>query len=1203
MKKLLFVALLAGLAGSASAIDHGWAGNKAVEWATGGDGLTWGSTGNWHNETDFSTLPGTQDNARITPSLYAIHSITQMPTLNTAVNVGGLFMGLDNLTHVPTASLTVSATGSLQTNADDGYNDGIQIGWYSDASLTVAGTVDSAGGWTVLGAGDAGNGYGDATITVMGSGYYKTSNLSFNINTTNHIQIDGGTVETHGIANLHLANQTIDIRGGTFLFHSTDPNWLSWMKDNEFGLTGYGRAANLVGSHDGNTWTVTAQRPATIAHWRFEEGIDGVKHADDLDNFYRDSSENGNHLSSWWDGARPTATDDRPFAFVPQTGAENTLALDFTPAQDIGTFEPPHATGAKMVNTYMFNNGWTVECTFKLRSLYWEVLVGKEGKRGDLGGAVGSEAPFWFKVLDATKHLEVLVIDDNDTYHTVGTLAPLQVDKWYSVAATYDNAALKLYLKGEGAGGYVLQGAVGFTDGVALGGFNNPWTIGRGMWDGEAADFINGIVDEVRITDGVLDPAEFLNNDGDGDSNGMADAWEVQNLGGTGSDPYFDSDSDGLDDFTEYAFGGDPNVDDAAAIYPTVEWHENGDITYIYNRRLDATANTLAYDLVYKTNLLDLVWFPSDGLWETNTGSFNTEAESVSNFIPFSVYADTYSEAFVKLLVEDTWKSSVFLQVKNLSPAEGAVIEAADGILEWNAVSGAVSYEIYFGNNEAAVAAGDAGVLVATQSGTAFDATALVAAYDEYYWRIVPVGSNPDTVFMPSPVWSFEQTVPAELGRGHRILLKRGFLSAALVFPGDFGFAGGSANNNLNWATWYDSRFNTVCTHSGWIDLLTGPYDTVGPQDVYYWRWSEGQSDLLNGTGNGSISWQEEKFFGTNNLVALQAADEEDLNDTGWRNAIKAAFDRWKIQWPNTLVYTTQNGPDNEGGIRSFQEYAKPDMSFMFTYEFKDGGGDIHNMWKSCRDFREWGKQGIGPVDYAEPIPYGMYYQTMNIENNRHVGQSELCLGMFGPVTFGYKTINAFVYARNSAVAPENTIRAELFEDGGDSVRWALFDVAVENNRQILLMGDSLVRLSSEAVYDVNVSGQITDWTSGAIPNLTGISATPVGTYASGTDEVLIGHFRPLHEAFDGSGYSNQDYFMVMNADHNVDDTAADYAQTITLTIGGGITALESINLTTGLVETLPVTGGTVAITLDGGRGKLFKFQTGAPFVGFYNGE
>ncbi|RKX33678.1 MAG: hypothetical protein DRP64_20725, partial [Verrucomicrobia bacterium] len=599
----------------------------------------------------------------------------------------------------------------------------------------------------------------------------------------------------------------------------------------------------------------------------------------------------------------------------------------------------------------------------------------------------------------------------------------------------------------------------------------------------------------------------------------------------------------------------------------------------------------LVYDLYWKTNLVvGSDWAAAGGVWETGTGAFNAEAEAVTCRIPVGDYG--LSEAFLQLRVSDTLIPSVFGQVKTPSPASGNADAENDGQLSWGAAAGATSYTIYLSTNQADVANGAAGALVANQAGTTFDASALVGMYKDYYWRVIPVGNDPNAVFSPSPVWSFKQTIPAELGDGHKKFIKRGILSGAVVFPGEFGFAGHNATGtNVTWATWTDSGFNSACTHSGWIDILTGP---VGPTDTTYWRWCEGQTELSDGSGNGSISWQEEAYIGgIGNLAALQAADEENLNDTGWRNAIKSAFDRWKVAYPDTLVYTTQNGPSNEGGIRSFQEYAKPDMSFMFTYEFKSGGS-LNQMYKSLRDFREWGKQGIGATVYSEPIPYGMYFQSMNLQD-RHVGQSEMCLGMFTPIAYGYKAINAFVYARNSAEAEDNDIRAELFEDGGDSVRRPLFDVAAENNRQILLMSDALVRLSSEGVWDVNgESSEIPNWSNGNIPDINGISAS---------DDVVISEFLPLHEEFDGPNYSNQVYFMVVNANAPVDGTPAAHARTITLTIGGGITALESINLTTGALEILPVTSGTVAITLDGGRGKLFKFQTGAPFVGFYNGE
>ena len=36
------------------------------------------------------------------------------------------------------------------------------------------------------------------------------------------------------------------------------------------------------------------------------------------------------------------------------------------------------------------------------------------------------------------------------------------------------------------------------------------WTIGRGMWNNGANDFVNGEIDEVRISDTALNPTQFL---------------------------------------------------------------------------------------------------------------------------------------------------------------------------------------------------------------------------------------------------------------------------------------------------------------------------------------------------------------------------------------------------------------------------------------------------------------------------------------------------------------------------------------------------------------------------------------------------------------------------------------------------------------------------------------------------------------------
>lgn len=240
---------------------------------------------------------------------------------------------------------------------------------------------------------------------------------------------------------------------------------------------------------------------STVAYWRFEEGVNGVEHPGDWDNFYQDSSGNGNHMSSWWDGVRPAGTTDRPFTTVPQTGAANDLALDYDTDDEIGTFAPP----SKMLNSYAFTNGWTIETSFKLKSLdIHQGIIAKEGN-----GVVG-EAPFWMKILPWNNHVEVLFFDDSNNMRILQSLAPVTTGEWYSVAATYDNADAKLYLKREGDTDYALQNSLAFADGANLAGYDNFWTIGRMTWSGNPVDYMHGTVDEARISNIALAPGSFI---------------------------------------------------------------------------------------------------------------------------------------------------------------------------------------------------------------------------------------------------------------------------------------------------------------------------------------------------------------------------------------------------------------------------------------------------------------------------------------------------------------------------------------------------------------------------------------------------------------------------------------------------------------------------------------------------------------------
>ena len=246
----------------------------------------------------------------------------------------------------------------------------------------------------------------------------------------------------------------------------------------------------------------------TIAYWRFEEGSKGLTHAADQDGWYKDISGNENHLSSWVSQARPKATDDVPFAKVPQTNKKNKLALDFDGAagsgDHLGTFIAVGAS-APMINSFKFKKGWTVECSFKIHSEgRWQIFIGKDGRPG-----LSEEPVFSLKIMDDNR-LQLLFCDDDGRAHTLESISPLVADEWHDVAATYDGSEVELYLKRESDREYLWQSSDGFLTRVSLGTWASRWTIGRGMWNGAPTDWFHGVIDEVRISDTELDDDEFL---------------------------------------------------------------------------------------------------------------------------------------------------------------------------------------------------------------------------------------------------------------------------------------------------------------------------------------------------------------------------------------------------------------------------------------------------------------------------------------------------------------------------------------------------------------------------------------------------------------------------------------------------------------------------------------------------------------------
>jgi hypothetical protein len=234
-----------------------------------------------------------------------------------------------------------------------------------------------------------------------------------------------------------------------------------------------------------------------------------------------------------------------------------------------------------------------------------------------------------------------------------------------------------------------------------------------------------------------------------------------------------------------------------------------------------------------------------------------------------------------------------------------------------------------------------------------------------------------------------------------------------------------------------------------------------------------------------------------------------------------------------------------------------------------------------------------------------------------------MSLNVFAGWAFGYKFLDAHLYS-NPNYKDSNTV---LFSNNGnDNYPTAQFYQVAETNRQSRNLGPALVRLISTDVRMImgkhGTSGTTNATPSGVGNNLDNIvgdsylksasvTAHPSGINNNQPGDVIIGFFKPLHEAFDGDNYSNQSYFMVVNGLSDATATSSATQQTIRLTFNFGssaINSLQRLSRSTGTVEVVSlVSDGNGAyhldLTLDGGTGDLFKYNTGAPFVGFYTNE
>jgi hypothetical protein len=482
-----------------------------------------------------------------------------------------------------------------------------------------------------------------------------------------------------------------------------------------------------------------------------------------------------------------------------------------------------------------------------------------------------------------------------------------------------------------------------------------------------------------------------------------------------------------------------------------------------------------------------------------------------------------------------------------------------------------------------------------------------------------------------------EDPLRAELDRGHYLLLCRGLQIEGEVFvetwyPTEWVGFNRAKFLNANFTT-----VNFVWQNSRSPSLLGPPTEGVA--------WSR------YGTGPGYASFgpaeTERPFLG--NMVKVQLGDEQPLaeldpapNDPA---SLAAALALVRRNFPNLISHLNQSGVHiNEPNwsnyfknrMHNFMATSQPDMlmfdSYLYQWSGFPGGSpkDIYEHWQRFRQLGLAGHDGTGTI----PIPYALYLQYYTPKNYT-LSDSETRLNQFASWLFGYKFVSAFTYS-NIYGSGENSLRTILFTGSGDENPTPLFFDVAETNRQSRNLGASLVELISTDVrivmgqrYDSITAAVVNNTTPAGVPAwnpdahayLKSIQASNQGVYnldSQGTPlkgDVLVGLFKPLHESLDGENYQNQEYFMLLNGLAWSAASVEETRQSITVDFdfgNSGITGLQRIRRSDGQVETIGV-GGTysdltwthkgtttyqLTLMLDGGTADLFKFDTGAPFVG-----
>jgi hypothetical protein len=240
---------------------------------------------------------------------------------------------------------------------------------------------------------------------------------------------------------------------------------------------------------------------ATILHYDFEDGTPGVP----MNDFpvtqingtvgTADLSGNGYDMYAWDDYWGPwfSAEGDTPTG-TGLSSVHQSHNDGYTLADGIRRWSP---------------STWTIELSFKLNDPSgWRTLIGRDDWTG-IDGDIGPSLQVQSNGIDDAMRVAFVTVS-NEHYELFSSLIP-EPGKWYHLAVVTDGDRLDMYADQFDGNGFQNIGTLIMEAGIdhSLLATGN-WTFGRGWYNDNFVDHIDGNMDNIRFSDEALTTDQLI---------------------------------------------------------------------------------------------------------------------------------------------------------------------------------------------------------------------------------------------------------------------------------------------------------------------------------------------------------------------------------------------------------------------------------------------------------------------------------------------------------------------------------------------------------------------------------------------------------------------------------------------------------------------------------------------------------------------